>query len=75
MNTLIVDAIVKQLKGMPQELQQQVLEFAQALSTSQVRGTPGSHLLRFASSIPADDLQLMEKAIERDCGRVNFDEW
>jgi hypothetical protein len=74
MNTSIVDAIVEQLRGMPQHLQQQVLEFAQALSTSELRWTPGNQLLHFAGSIPADDLQLMQKAIEDDCGQVDFDE-
>lgn len=56
-------------------LQQQVLEFVQDLSTSEFQGTPVQKLLRFAGSISADDLQLMQKAIDQDCGQVDFDEW
>jgi hypothetical protein len=40
-----------------------------------MRGTPGQQLLRFAGSIPLDDLQLMGEAIEQDCERVDIDEW
>lgn len=75
MNTSIVDAVIEQLKGMPQHLQQEVLEFVQELSTSELRGTPGSQLLPLAGSISDDDLQLMQETIEQSCGQVDFDEW
>lgn len=52
---------------MPQHLQWQVLEFVRALVKAEVRGTPGQQLLRFAGSIPTDDLQVMREAIEQDC--------
>jgi hypothetical protein len=70
-----IDEVVEQLKVMPQPLQRQVLEFARSLVKSEVRGTPGQQLLRFAGSIPSDDLQLMREAIEQDCERVDVDEW
>ena len=60
---------------MPQHLQWQVLEFVRSLIKTEVRGTPGHQLLRFAGSIPSDDLQVMRKAIEQDCERVDVDEW
>ncbi len=60
---------------MPQSLQRQVLEFVRSLVKAEVRGTPGQQLLRFAGSIPADDLQLMRQAIEHDCERIDVDEW
>lgn len=75
MNIPIVEEVVEQLKVMPQHLQWQVLEFVRALVKSGVRGTPGQQLLRFAGSIPIDDLQLMREAIDRDCERVDVDEW
>ncbi|MEM9905714.1 MAG: hypothetical protein AAF921_11895 [Cyanobacteria bacterium P01_D01_bin.44] len=75
MNVPIIDEVVEQLKAMPQPLQRQVLEFVRSLVKAEVRGTPGPQLLRFAGSIPADDLQLMREAIERDCERVDVDEW
>lgn len=75
MNIPIIDEVVEQLKAMPQPLQRQVLEFVRSLVRAEVRGTPGSQLLRSAGSIPYADLQLMRKAIEQDCGRVDIDEW
>ncbi len=75
MNIPIIEEVVEQLKVMPQHLQWQVLEFVRALVKAEVRGTPGQQLLRFAGSIPADDLQLMRAAIEQDCEQVDVDEW
>ncbi|MBW4620277.1 MAG: hypothetical protein KME17_13100 [Cyanosarcina radialis HA8281-LM2] len=75
MSIAIIDEVVEQLKVMPQHLQWQVLEFVRELVKSEMRGTPGQQLLRFAGSIPPDDLQLMHEAIEQDCERVDVDEW
>lgn len=75
MNIPIIDEVVEQLRVMPQPLQRQVLEFVRSLVQAEVRGTPGSQLLRFAGSIPSADLQLMHEAIEQDCERVDVDEW
>lgn len=71
----IIDEVVEQLKVMPQHLQWQVLEFVRGLAKAEVRGTPGEQLLRFAGAIPAEDLQLMQEAIEQDCERVDINEW
>ncbi|MEB3217811.1 MAG: hypothetical protein VKN72_16470 [Nostocales cyanobacterium 94392] len=75
MNIPIIDEVVEQLKVMPQHLQWQVLEFARTLVRTEVQGTPGQQLLRFAGSIPPDDLRLMGEAIEQHCERVDVDEW
>jgi hypothetical protein len=75
MNIPIIDEVVEQLKVMPQHLQWQVLEFVRSLVEAKVRGTPGQQLLRFAGSIPSDDLQLMREAIEQDCEQIDVDEW
>lgn len=75
MTISIVDEVVEQLKVMPQHLQWQVLEFVRMLVKTEVRGTPGQQLLRFAGSISPDDLQLMHEAIKQDCEQVDVDEW
>ncbi len=75
MDTSILDKVVEQLRGMPQSLQQQVLEFALALAGSTIQGVPGQQLLRFAGAIPPDDIQLMREAIEQDCEQVDTNEW
>jgi len=71
MNTSIIDEVIEQLGTMPQHLQFQVLEFAKKIVKTEVQGTPGKQLLRFAGSIPADDLQLMGEAIEQGCEQVD----
>ncbi len=75
MNIPIIEEVVEKLRVMPQPLQRQVLEFVRSLVKAEVRGTPGQQLLRFAGSIPSDDLQLMRDAIEQDCERVDVGEW
>ncbi|MCC5635322.1 hypothetical protein LC593_05545 [Nostoc sp. CHAB 5844] len=75
MNIPIIDEVVEQLKVMPQHLQWQVLEFVRALVKTKVRGTSGQQLLRFAGSIPPNDLQLMREAIEQDCEQIDVNEW
>ncbi|MDD1415076.1 hypothetical protein MEN41_10670 [Dolichospermum sp. ST_con] len=65
MTTSITDQVIEQLKIMPQDLQYQVLEFARNLTNSKIKGVPGKKLLRFAGSIPKEDLQLMSEAIEQ----------
>ncbi|MGK7919895.1 MAG: hypothetical protein AB4080_07795 [Trichodesmium sp.] len=64
MNLSVINEIVEQLKVMPQNLQYQVLEFAQKLPKTQVRGIPGKKLLPFAGSISPEDLQTMGKTIK-----------
>lgn len=71
----LVDKVVEQLKTLPYEMQWRVFEFTRALATSAPRGVPGLQLLRFAGTIPLDDLQLMRQAIEEGCERVDTHEW
>ena len=75
MNTSIIDRVVEQLKVMPHQKQWQVLQFTETLLKAEVRGTPGKQLLRFAGSIPSDELQLMNQAISQDCEEIDIDEW
>jgi len=71
----IVDKVIEQLKALPHELQWRVLEFTRALAVSTPHGVPGRQLLRFAGSIPMDDVQLMREAIEQGCEQVDANEW
>lgn len=75
MNTSIVEAVVEQLRDMPQHLQWQVLEFARALVKAEVRGSPGQQLLGLAGGIALAELQQMSEAIEQGCERVDINEW
>jgi hypothetical protein len=75
MEISIIDEVIEQLRVMPRHLQWQVLEFVRMLVKAEVHGIPGQQLLRFAGSIPPEDLQLMREAIEQDCERVDVDDW
>jgi hypothetical protein len=75
MDTPIIEKVIEQLKALPQELQWRVLEFTRALAVSTPHGVPGQHLLRFAGTIPLDDVRLMREAIEQGCEQVDADEW
>lgn len=68
----IKDNLLAQLDKLPYDLQLRVLDFVKALIP---KGVVGKTLLRFEGAIPADDLQLMSKAIEEGCEKVDISEW
>lgn len=74
MNISIINEVIEQLRIMPQHLQWQVLDFVRNLGKDKAQGIPGRQLLRFAGSIPSDDLQSMGEPIEQDCGQVDIDD-
>jgi hypothetical protein len=61
-----------QIDKLPHDLQARVLDIIKALTP---KGVEGKSLLRFEGSISADDLQLMSKAIEEGCEKVDINEW
>lgn len=75
MDTPVVDKVIEQLRTLPNELQWRVLEFTRALAASAPHGVLGQQLLRFAGTIPLDDLRLMRQAIEQGCEQVDANEW
>jgi hypothetical protein len=75
MSISVIDQVVEQLRSMPQPLQWEVLEFARTLISSKVQGVSGQQLLRFAGTIPIEDLQLMQEAVEQNCEQVDLNEW
>jgi len=68
----IKDNLIAQIDKLPHDLQLRVLDFVKALTP---KGVEGKSLLRFEGAIPADDLQLMSKAIEEGCEKVDISEW
>jgi hypothetical protein len=68
----IKDNLIAQIDKLPHDLQLRVLDFIKALTP---KGVEGKSLLRFEGAIPADDLQLMSKAIEEGCEKVDISEW
>ena len=70
--TSMRDNIIAQIDKLPSDLQLRVLNFAKALMP---KGVEGKSLLKFSGSISAEDLQLMSKAIEENCEKVDIGEW
>ena len=68
MSMSIVKGVVTQLETLPDDLQQQVLDFVKNLKGRQV--TPGMKLIQFAGAIPKHELQQMSQAIEEGCEQV-----
>ena len=68
-------AIAQYLKNLGEKEQQEVLDFARALSQLKRKGAPGESLLSFAGSIDRRDAVLMQQAIDSDCEKVSPDEW
>ena len=59
---------------LPAEDQRRVLELARALPERHPAGVSGRDLLRFMGTIEKTDLDVMRKAIEEDCERVDDSE-
>ncbi len=71
----VKEEIIEQLEVLPYEWQCRVLDFTRRLAEGVQVGVPGRHLLRFAGAVQADDLQIMKRAIEDGCERIDIDEW
>ena len=71
----ILEQIVEQVRALPDNLQHQVLTFVRNLRTVARRGTPGQVLLQFAGGISMEDVDSMREAIEKDCERIDGNEW
>lgn len=67
--------ILNQLDKLDTEQQKKVLNLIRALVMTRLKGIQGGKLLSFAGTIDANDLQLMEQAIEEGCEKVNLNEW
>ena len=74
-DSAIRDHILKRLDQLPVELQQRVLEFADALIASSPRGVPGRDLLACAGVLSKDDAREISEAIESGCEQVNPNDW
>lgn len=68
----IKDNLIAQIDKLPHDLQLRVLDYAKTLIP---KGVEGKSLLRFENAIATDDLQLMSKAIEEGCEKVDISEW
>jgi hypothetical protein len=68
----IKDSLIAQLDKLPYDLQLRILDFAKTLVPT---GVKGNSLLRFEGGISDEDLNLISKAIDEGCERVDLSEW
>lgn len=68
----ITESLIAQVEKLPYDLQLRVLDFAKTLLP---KGVEGKSLLKFERTIPLNDLELMSKAIEANCEKVDTSEW
>lgn len=74
MASLVLTEILEQTKILPDNLQYQVLAYIRTLKANTQKGTSGKSLLKFAGSIPAEDVEIMRETIEMGCKLVELDE-
>lgn len=67
--------IVRELEELPNDLQQDVLDYVRQLSAARPRGIPARELLQFAGAITKGDSEAMREAIEAGCEQVDVNEW
>ena len=74
--TAFKSKIITQLDKLRPDQQKKVLIFVQSLSEEEPPGgVAGEKLLPYAGCIDADDLEIMAKAIEEGCEKVDLNEW
>lgn len=74
-DAIIRDQLMQQLDGLPRNLQQRVLDYAQSLAKPTPKGVPGHTLLRFAGCMDPDEADAMMRAIEEGCENVDPNGW
>jgi len=71
----IAGEIYEKVQVLPYNFQYQVLSFVRTLETLTQEGTSGENLLKFAGTIPLEDLEIMSKTIKAGCEQVDLNEW
>jgi hypothetical protein len=75
LSIMVKKEIINHIGMLDYDHQKRVLDFVRALAVTNPKGVPGKQLLSFAGAFPADDLKVMEQAIEDNCEKVNLNEW
>lgn len=75
MNNEIISEAAAQMAKLPYKLQERALNFIKELTLPVKSGVPGRNLLKYAGSIPSDDLNIMSDVIKNDCRKIDANEW
>ena len=74
MSPKLQEELLQRMARLPEEEQQRVLAFVKGL-TPAAGGSSGKALLKLSGAIDRTDLQIIAKAIEEGCERVDRSEW
>jgi hypothetical protein len=74
MSPKLQEELLQRMARLPEEEQQRVMDFVKSL-TPAAGGSSGKDLLKFSGAIGHTDLQMIAKAIEEGCERVDGSEW
>lgn len=74
MSPNLQEELLQRMARLPEEEQLRVLAFVKGL-TPAIEGISGKDLLKFSGTIGHTDLQMIAKAIEEGCERVDRSEW
>ena len=69
----INDLIVQSLLKLNYSQQIRLIEFINSLTNNYINKP--KNLLKFAGSIEKGDLAIIQRTIENDCERINYNEW
>jgi hypothetical protein len=75
MENKIIPEVIDTIIRLPRNLQEEVLAYVRKLKKAHDSAGSGKSLLDFAGSILEEDLKIMSKVIEEDCGRIDLNKW
>jgi hypothetical protein len=73
--SVIANRVRELVATLPEELQEQILEYASQLSQATPRGIPVSDFQAIAGLLSDEDAEAILHAIEQDCEQIHPDEW
>lgn len=75
MKNSVVSQVIEQLQELPDNLQRQVLDFIQKLKAASDKEMKGVQLIQFSGAISLKDLEVMQRAIDKECEKIDVNEW
>jgi hypothetical protein len=73
--SVIADRVRELVAALPENLQQQILEYASQLSQTAPRGIPVDDFQAIAGLLSDEDAEAILSAIEHDCEQICPNEW
>ena len=71
----LIQEIDREILGLPEIQQRQVLDFVWQLRTPRLPGVRGDQMLRFAGILSTEDAASMLSSTVEGCGKIDHDGW